>query len=159
MNSTELDRRLAPLTEAGDFRARAKRLIVKAFTECLGKSYQPAFICGLRTVDKQLERFEKGRVLVGDNPLDYNHWVQIQWRLTITWTLPMDSPHCYGAAIDLALVNRQTREWLRKGHFAWNLLAKWVEAEGLVSGRRGSAHVELHNWRALAENGVLPLIG
>lgn len=170
MDDVELDNRLALLTEVGDFRAKAKRVIVKAVTECLGCSYRPRWVFGLRLRLTQRKLFAQGRVLKapGLDPNRYGNWTRDhrpEAKPIVTWALPEDSAHCYGAALDLALVDRESSHWLMDGHWAWGLLAGWVEAEGLTSGHRwpapktDSAHMELKGWSALAQDGKLALIG
>lgn len=165
MNDSELDRRLGLLTDVHDFRAKAKRLLIKAYTESLGQSFRPVFAYGLRTAEEQLGLFAKGRTFIGPNRLEYKAWTLNGEQRPVTYALPLDSAHCFGAAIDLALVTRADGHWLPDGHWAWGALAKWTEGEDLASGHRwsprfrDSAHCELPGWKELADDGQLPLIG
>ena len=153
---------LGQLTTVGGFRAKAEQFILRVREGCIDRPYEAAVIYGLRSRAKQLSLYSIGRELVAP---DADPALPRSWKQTgrvVTKALPHDSAHCYGAAIDLALIDRVTHRWVEDANPGWDFVGATARLVGLESGHfwhfKDSAHGELVGWRELVELGELVLV-
>ena len=151
---------LKGLTSRDDFRARVESLLEHVTLQCAPLPYRPHLLFGVRTATEQFKLFAKGRRLRGTNGDRYEAWEVTGHGRLATKALPRDSPHCWGAAVDIPLIDRATGHWMPDDDLSWSQFALTVTNAGLVSGHnwtgfRDSAHVELPNWKLLRDQGLL----
>ncbi len=157
---------LGALTDVLDFRSVMLEVVCDVFAWVSSLEYSARIVFGVRSPLEQRRLFARGRkLIVAAHPERYTSWrADPESGPIVTRSLPRDSAHCYGAAIDLALIDRASHTWIADDHPAWTKLAEIAEARGLASGHRwphfrDSAHIELRDWRAYVLRGELRLIG
>jgi hypothetical protein len=112
---------------------------------CEAKGLHLVFVEGRRTFDQQMAKFDQGRArtLAG--------WKVVDASKVVTLALPMQSPHCRGAAYDCAPTDQHERiDWLRLDLF--KAVADLAPA-GLTWGGtfpiHDLDHFELSTWRSI----------
>lgn len=148
---------LDSLTATRNFRQLAWMISNDLDKYCEREAFHRIIVYGARSPAIQLGLFRKGRKFEDG-----------QWRIIgdiVTRALPTQSPHCYAAAVDVALVWDETGEWLPDNSPEWETVCTTAERHGCSSGHRwpskvlrDSAHVEIGGWQALVKAGTLRLV-
>lgn len=104
------------------------------------------FTAGRRSWSEQIHEYEKGRARTSDG------WVVVDPSRVVTFALPVQAPHCRGAAYDIVPIVNEKEAWDRLDLFAE--LGRIGKLLGLVWGGdfqkiKDCPHFEMPGWRTL----------
>jgi len=147
------------------FREQVIELIDVVNLACTNERCHVLVTSGVRTKEQQLEKWRIGRELrQGRDPKQKTSWRKIG--PVVTHAFPGDSPHNYGLAVDIPLIDDDTHRWIADEDERWaRILAARARAHGLEAGHDfkrwsqsrnrwlpwpDSAHVQAAKWMSIA---------
>jgi hypothetical protein len=159
---------LNSLTEICDFRSKVFDVVQDLDFALMAKPYHLQVVYGARSAAVQMQIYTHGRTRGADGK-----WTVTDESSVVTRALPSESPHCYAAACDVAILHDPTAE-----NAALGIVQKWALAEdpiwqvyGAIAHDAGLAwggdwrslhdfaHIEIPGWADLVKQGAIRMVG
>lgn len=113
--------------------------------------------CTLRTLDEQMQQYQKGRRLVD------GVWKVVAPRVVVSNAPPGSSPHNYGAAFDICFAGTDPylhdhEEKTGQVHPLWDMVGEHARKAGLEWGGdwkrfKDRPHIQRKDWKVLRDGG------